>query len=217
MSGSTLKIIAVFTMIIDHIGAVFFPYVFWLRVIGRIAFPIFCYLLVEGFLHTKNLKKYLYTLFAFAFVSEIPFDLAFHGFFPYMEGQNVFFTLAIGLIMLYLFDKFMKEGNRLLALGAFILACVISEMTSCDYGYMGIGFILCFYLYKTIEGKQKYLYLLVFALLTIVNEVYFVQSFALLALVPIYFYNGRRGLKLKYIFYAIYPIHLALFALLNYG
>lgn len=129
LSGSTLKIIAIITMLLDHIGASLvqpilastasaagvtdwsmpslaaaypgaaIPY-YALRYIGRISFPIFCFLLVEGFLHTKNLHKYCLRLAIFALVSEIPFDLAFHQTPFYQASQNVFFTLLIGLLVI---------------------------------------------------------------------------------------------------------------------
>ncbi|MBP3544518.1 MAG: hypothetical protein J6J86_09845, partial [Lachnospiraceae bacterium] len=131
LAGSTLKIIAIITMFIDHIGAAIFEnneitmcvmakgehaYVIWgladlvLRLIGRIAFPIFCFLLVEGFLHTRDVKKYALRLGAFCLISEIPFNLAFFGQPLYAGHQNVFFTLLIGLLVLIGLKHFAGTG-----------------------------------------------------------------------------------------------------------
>ena len=126
LSTFTLKLIAIITMVIDHTGAIFFPDQMWLRAIGRIAFPIFVFLLVEGLFNTSNIKKYLTRLGIFALISEIPFDMAFYkarfgvDFLTDLKGatqdmqildlfirrlikhQNIFFTLFLGLLAIYL-------------------------------------------------------------------------------------------------------------------
>ena len=99
-----LKWIAIISMLIDHIGAVLFPWCEWMRIVGRLAFPIFAYLLVEGFVYTKDVKKYLVRLGLFALISEIPFDLAFFGTVFAPVHQNVFFELFCGnagILVLY--------------------------------------------------------------------------------------------------------------------
>ena len=97
MSVFALKLIAVVTMLIDHIGYIFFPRVLWLRFIGRCAFPIYAFLLVQGYRHTHSVGKYLGRLALFSILSEVAFDLAFFRSFPYWGDQNVYFTLALGL------------------------------------------------------------------------------------------------------------------------
>ena len=101
LNSYQLKCIAIITMLIDHIGAVLFPENLVLRYIGRISFPIFCFLLAEGFYHTKNVKKYMMRLAVFAVLSEIPYDLAFRNTYIEFTRQNVFFTLLIGVVMMY--------------------------------------------------------------------------------------------------------------------
>lgn len=123
LSGSTLKLIAIITMLIDHIGAaviarlliagqgseMLYKIYYAMRAVGRVAFPIFCFLLVEGFFYTGSRKKYALRLFGFALLSEIPFDLAFSGKILEFGYQNVFFTLLIGLLTIMLFDAVVKK------------------------------------------------------------------------------------------------------------
>lgn len=123
LSGSTLKLIAIITMLIDHIGAaviarlliagqgseMLYKIYYAMRAVGRVAFPIFCFLLVEGFFYTGSRKKYALRLFGFALLSEIPFDLAFSGKTLEFGYQNVFFTLLIGLLTIMLFDAVVKK------------------------------------------------------------------------------------------------------------
>ena len=101
MSGHSLKLIAIVTMLIDHIGLVLFPEVMILRCIGRLSFPIFAFLIVEGFEHTSDFKKYMVRILLFGLMSEIPYNLMISGKFIDFTHQNVFFTFAIGLMMLY--------------------------------------------------------------------------------------------------------------------
>lgn len=214
MNSSTLKIIALLSMVIDHVGAVLFPEIIILRMVGRLAFPIYCFLLVEGFKNTSDYKKYLRRMLSFAFISEVPFDMAFYGAFPYNGHQNVFFTLSTGLIVIYFFEKYrtIKTYMGATALGLGVLA---AEFLNFDYGYMGILMIFGFYAVGIIEEKNKKAIIILCIALINFTGVY-VQAFAILALIPIYFYNGKRGINLKYVFYLIYPIHLAILAGIKY-
>lgn len=212
MSGFWLKIIAMVTMLIDHSAAVLLPYdspiYFVCRSIGRLAFPIFCFLLVEGFLHTSNVKKYLLRLGAFAFISEVPFDLAFFHRPFYLGYQNIFFTLFIGLLVLEAIKQINVrfEGVKYLILNAVavISGCVLSILFQTDYNYMGILMILAFYLFR-------YNRILLTVALLIINGIagQGIQILAVLAMIPIRFYNGQRGPRInKYVFYAFYPVHI---------
>lgn len=226
ISGSALKLIAVISMLIDHIAAVMMTgehpviytpvfYVFgekqtvymMMRYVGRIAFPIFCFLLVEGFLRTRDRKKYGIRLLIFALLSELPFDLAFDGVFG-LTGQNVFFTLLLGYLGLCAIERYGEEkwkqaGCLLLLLGASILI-------KADYGCVGFGLIILFYLLR-----ESRLYLAVLCCCFMPYDWITALSF-----IPIALYNGERGFVkgkiLKYAFYAFYPVHLTVLYLIKY-
>lgn len=208
LSGSSLKILALLIMLIDHMGAILFPQYFFLRIIGRLAFPIFCFLLVEGFIHTKNVKKYALRLGIFALISEIPFDLAlFNRPFDFSH-QNIFFTLFIGLLVLIGIHKF--KQRPWIGYCIFIIGIIIAELSKVDYGSFGVIIILLFYIYHQHHNLIILtLGLFIFSLLLTPVEV-----FATLAIIPITLYNGKRGISLKYVFYAFYPVHLLILYLI---
>lgn len=214
ISGSTLKIIAIVSMLIDHIGAIFLgsyhtPYLIS-RLIGRIAFPIFCFLLIEGFFHTRNVPKYCLRLGIFAVISEIPFDLAFnHATFD-PSYQNVFFTLLIGLLTVSALESIQKRYSKKIGVPMIYSAAVIAAgavlawFFQTDYGEIGVICIVLFYLEhnkKTIAAATACICLLFSSSLEI-------TAFACVPLIR--YYNGMRGISLKYVFYLFYPVHLLL-------
>lgn len=218
LNGFTLKLIAIISMFIDHIGAVFFGEYIIFRIVGRLAFPIFCFLLVIGFIYTSNRFKYGMRLFLFAIISEIPFDLAFYNRFVYLKHQNVFFTLLLGLILMCILDK-MKEkpitGNVVINLTfqflAIIVVGILASFLGCDYGFPGILIILAFYIFYYNVGMM--ILLVIYINAGILGGI---QTFAVTALLPILMYNNKEGCKkYKYWFYIFYPAHLVLIFLLN--
>lgn len=235
ISGSTLKLIALVVMLIDHIGAVIVErMILWnrstnsseffldtnglimldkvLRYTGRLAFPIFCFLLVEGFLHTRKKAVYAIRLFCFALISEIPFNLALTGKVMHTQYQNVFFTLLFGLFVMTGLLEVEKRAGRhklvavLLAFVILAAGMAVAELFNTDYGAKGVLSIAVLYIFR----KRKEMQLVAGAIS------FLWESTAFLAFVPIAFYNGKRGLKLKYIFYVFYPLHLlVLFAIVR--
>lgn len=230
LSGSALKLIAVVTMILDHIGAVclevgsylyagsgqaaeaFFETStaetlqqldYMLRTIGRISFPIFCFLLVEGFVHTRDVKKYGGRLLLFAFISEVPFDKALFDQWFYPGAQNIFFTLFIGLVTMAGMKRF--EGKPLPQLLILAAGCAAAWVLKTDYLAAGILMIGIMYLLR----QRKSVMAVGVGILTAAESVWLYCA-GVLSLIPICLYNGRRGrLKLKYFFYWFYPVHLA--------
>jgi hypothetical protein len=223
MSGFALKLIAMITMLIDHTGAILFEgsqYYMYFRMIGRLAFPIYCFLLVEGFYHTSNVKRYLKRLGIFALISEIPFDLAFSKNITntnFLDSQNVFFTLYIGLLVIYFISLINKKyptdilKQNLLTIVIVIIGCFASILLATDYEILGVLLIVSFYLFRTNK-----LLLTIVVLLLNYELAGTLQALATVSMVFIWFYNGKKGLKLnKYIFYAFYPAHILILVLIS--
>ncbi len=211
-SSSTIKIIAVFSMLIDHMAMCL--HFFWskpelymfMRQIGRLAFPIFCFCIVQGYFHTSDIKKYIFRLFLFALISEAPFDLARGADKSSCFGhQNVFFTLCLGLIAVYMIDS-MREST-VFQIYVIIAACIIAYALKADYNLFGIIQILVFYYFRDRRNCR-------IAGIIIVN-VLLGQSSGIAALLFTELYNGKRGLKLKYTLYAFYPVHFMLLYFIN--
>ncbi len=215
LNGFHLKMIAIITMLIDHTGAILLPQYFDLRIIGRLSFPIFCFLLVEGAMHTKDIKKYMIRLGAFAVISEVPFDIAFFRSLLHFQNQNVFFTLLIGVVAIWISKSLMKKSEEFV-FGfeqgiVFGVAAVVAELLHCDYGAYGILIIGAMYAFH----DKFYFMFGSYAVLT-----YFlstgIQRYSTLALVPIGLYNGKRGPQIKILFYLFYPVHLLILIGIRY-
>lgn len=220
LNGTNLKWIAVFSMLLDHIGAVIFegsPKLFFtfrnmdmlLRMFGRIAFPIFCFLLVEGFLHTSNRMHYGRRLFFFALLSEIPFDLALNNCVLELSNQNVFFTLFAGYVSICMMERFWKRPYVKYLFP--ILGGIFCWLFNTDYSFWGVLLIFVFYKFYTNLPLRT-----LAGCLTLYWEMP-----AWFAFLPINCYNGKRGAGIKYFFYAFYPLHLLAltavrFLLVNY-
>ena len=220
LSGSVLKLIAVITMLIDHIASHLVPkrYVLFsvfgfdvtlyrlMRDIGRIAFPLFVFLLIEGFLHTRSRRRYGVSLLICAVISEVPWDLVHSGEWIH-DGQNVFFTLVFGFIGLCAIDSLKK--HPFLACCVLITIGVGTLFAKADYGIFGYAFILLMY------GLRQQELLRPFTALLLNNH-----WFCMAAFVPMFMYNGKRGFikgpVLKYAFYLFYPVHLFIIFLIKY-
>lgn len=197
-----LKCIAIVSMALDHTGAVLYPSQIWLRCLGRIAFPIFCFLIVEGFFHTHDVRRYMGRLGIFALISEIPYDLAFRGVPLEYAHQNVFFTLLIGIGMMILLERNREWPVKAVIL---LLAMWLAVLIRSDYNFRGILLIFVFYIFHesrwlavTAGGLWNFLYQGV------------IQKYGVLSVLPLALYNGERGRKMKYFFYIFYPAHLLL-------
>lgn len=186
-----------------------------LRCVGRIAFPIFCFLLVEGFMHTSNVKKYVLRLALFAVVTEVPFNLAIAGSPFFMQYQSVMVTLLIAMLMLCGLKwvegkEWKKPVNAVACLAVVAAAAAVALLLKTDYDWSGVLCIAGMY-YFSKQGKKVRGAFLGCAFLIMAN---IMEIFALIGVAFIAFYNGKRGMKMKYFFYAFYPMHLFLLWLL---
>lgn len=212
LSQEWLKGIACITMLIDHIGAVFFPQYRWLRVIGRLAFPIYCFLLAEGVAHTKSPVRYGLRLVVGAVLSEFFFDYLFYGGLT-MQHQSVMITLLLGFFM----ALWMKKGGRVLPL---VLYAFAAELLGTDYGGWGIALIWLFVITRgaplrwleQLGGMAIISWEMISAKVWLGGFSIPIQMFALLAMIPILLYSGKKASSsklLQWCFYLFYPLHLA--------
>lgn len=215
LTGNQLKIIAAISMTIDHIGIQLFPEYTILRIIGRLAFPIFAYMIAEGCLYTKNKKRYLCTMLIFAFILQLVYFFVMHSLF-----QCILVTFSLSILLIYAYDNAVKKdtdkdfGILLLAFIFVLFATkvmpVILSGTNyfVDYGFWGVMIPFFVYLGKTKD--QKLLYSTV-GLILLAASCGSVQWFSILSIPILALYNGMRGqAKMKSFFYIYYPTHLVL-------
>ncbi len=213
MTSASLQLIALCTMLVDHVGLSLFPGVFWLRWIGRLSFPLFLFLLAEGFVHTSSRRKYALRLGLFAVISEAPYQFlisAVYGGGWQLPCQNVFFELLMAFFAMWCVER---GGVWLLGAGSAVL---VAECLGMDYGGYGVLLAICFLLFR---GNRWGVALSLAACtgLYCVAHGSWVQAWALLAAIPMALYNGQRGKRLpKYTLYVFYPVHLALLGVLCY-
>ena len=217
LSNFDLKFIAIITMTIDHIGVVFgTPFYNLLRAVGRLSFPIFAFLLTEGYVHTKSFSKYFLRLLVLALISEVIYDYVFFGSFIYRGANNIFFTLALGLLTLFLLDKSKGLINRyfkdkvdlfiilpITYLLIIVIMGLMGEFLNFSYGMLGILVISFFYLFK---DNFPLIVISVSLSTLILGEG--MQYFSVFSLILIYFYNKKLGKKSKLFFYLYYPLHI---------
>ncbi len=229
LTSNMLRILAMAFMICDHLWAKVVPGNNWMTYVGRMTFPIFAFMISEGFIHTSNLKKYILRLLGFALISEIPFNLFYGGSWFYPYHQNVMFTLLFGLLAITLIDKAKKNPNAKSIVRTVLLLIILgiaSFIGFVDYGFWGFLTVVMFYLFRNFpfawlaqliamvlmnlilfEGQQ--------IPVEIFGETYEVaaQGFAVFSLIPIWLYGGKKGKSSKimqYGFYAFYPVHMIL-------
>lgn len=235
ISSTTLHILAMGMMLMDHLWATLLPGQEWMTCVGRIAYPIFAFMAVEGYFHTHSFKKYALRLLLFAVLSEIPFDLMYGGMMFYPFHQNVIWTLLLGLTGIHLMEKVKdRQKTWVYVVVAVVVTAVWTLLgTICMVDYYGAG-ILTIFTFYFFRGRTWWCFLGQLAALYWINvemlgglmypiEVFGVefelcqQGFALLALLPIWLYRGRLGYHSKTfqrICYGFYPVHMLILALL---
>lgn len=201
LNGTQLKLFAALIMAADHIGAVILPQYIILRIIGRMSFPIFCFMAAEGFYYTSDMKKYMLRLFIAGIITEPVYNLAFTGTFHYMH-QNVMFTFFCAAAAVYA-GKMFPDKFRMLSVIPFLLMAYIAELFNTDYGAFGVSLTWMFYILR----DKKFLNIAVSGVLQIAGSIG-IQRYSVFSLIPIALYNGKSGKKMKYFFYVFYPGHL---------
>lgn len=208
LTSFDLKIIALVTMMTDHFGYIFMPEHSVFRIIGRMTFILYAFMLAEGVMHTHDIKKYIRKIALWAVLSEFPYDLALYGRFFYLQHQNVFFTLLIAILGLYSF-----KSNIHIFLKIFIglLCLVVARTLKVDYSWYGVLVIFIFYLLRNMPVIK-------FASVEAVSFLFKfkLQIFAFLGFIPIILYNGKLGRKIGNIYYSFYALHLLLFGIIKY-
>ena len=210
LSGTSLKLLAMLSMVFDHVGDNFFPDQIWMRIIGRIAMPIFAFFVAEGFLHTRDRRKYLLRMGVFALVSELPFDLLTAGRLEFGH-QNVMCTFFLAILALLCFDTLMAKeqtpARMALAYGSALAIMAAALFLGTDYNIYGVGLVFLFYLFRKKELWFRCVMGMIFHIVTRNVGVYI---YGLLGFLPLFLYNGQKGRGLKWLFYAFYPGHMLL-------
>jgi hypothetical protein len=235
ISSAGLHILAMLFMLLDHLWATVVPGNEWMTCVGRLAFPIFAFLIAEGYFHTRNLKKYLLRLLVFALISEIPFNLAIGGRFFFPIHQNILWSFLISLWLIHRNERAKATGKLwrriLTGIATVALGTVLGLVTFVDYYHAGILTALVFYFFRgrkwwNYAGQALCLWYINTEVLgglvyefTLLgqNLVFHRQAFALLALIPIWLYRGRQGHHSKafqYFCYGFYPLHLLILSFL---
>ncbi len=225
LNGFHLKLIAICTMLIDHMGYTLFPGVMWLRCVGRVAFPIFCFLIAEGCVYTHDRKKYALRLLVFALLSEIPYNLMNSGMIWDPYDQNVLWTLLTGALVCWLIDWALKKCTPLsfvLTGAAMVAAYWLLEAFRTDYGGWGMLLVAAFYgVHRAPSGAVVKMIAQAFGLaffsLGVMGGYLSIELWSLVSLAPIWLYNGQRGFSHKavqYGFYAFYPVHILILSLI---
>ena len=223
-SGAQLKYIAFLSMLIDHVNkALMYPLLTengFLRyvsdvfdILGRVAFPIFMFFLVEGFFKTGNRFKYLLNLIVFGIISEIPFDLFQSAVLFQPNSNNVMFTLALALVMIWVIDELKVPKSYIIppvlwfpvSIIIVITVCLLSMIWGLDYEYHGILIAYFFYIFRNNQILS-----IIGGYLSIVKTLWALLGFGLTLA-----YNGERGKQNKILNYLFYPVHLLILGLLR--
>ena len=207
LTSNQLKLLAMFTMTLDHIGVQMFPGVLWLRIVGRLAFPIYAYMIAEGCAHTRNRRKYLLQMTGLALLCQLVYFFAMGSLF-----QCILVTFTLSILLIYACDTGSRPLTALALLGMAFVTVALPRLLpgtdfAIDYGFFGVLVPVAAYLGET---RRKKLLFTAGALVVLAWLVGGIQWYSLAALLPLALYNGNRGKRrMKWLFYLYYPLHLA--------
>lgn len=216
LSSNLIKIIALITMTIDHVGVMLYPNIDVLRIIGRISFPLFAYQIAEGCKYTKNKLKHFLFIFILGVVCQVVFYFSNKQIY-----QGILISFSLSILLIYSYDYAIKTKKWwafllaimvLLAIGGlnFLLPLAFKKgQFYFDYGFTGI--LLAFLIYIPKNYKIKLLFALIGTILVSIESRWRIQWWSLLSIVILAFYNGKKGiLNIKYLFYIYYPLHFVI-------
>ncbi|MEE0945095.1 MAG: TraX family protein [Clostridia bacterium] len=225
LSGNTLKIIAMVAMLVDHIGLILFPKVQILRIIGRIALPVFAFMVAEGCIHTKNKLKYFLTIFLLAVICQLGYFVAGFGL-----DLSILVTFSYSLLIIYSLQNLCKKlldgrkGEIIFSSLLFVfvvgMTYIINRYYRADYGFWGCMLPVFAYIPVFVNQKASHIEkMLSFSagLVILSLKLGGIQMYSLLALPLLMLYSGERGrYRIKYLFYAFYPLHLIVLYFIGY-
>lgn len=210
LNRNHLKLIALITMIIDHIGLLLLPEMKLFRIIGRLSFPIFAYFIAEGWYYTKNKAKYTLLIAIFALITQPIYHFTLSD-----TKLNILFTFLLAIALMYLIDKCSaKNIEFIIYLVVFLIVLIfVSILDFIDYGLLGVLLPTIFYMFR--DNHIKYLIsTITIAIFSVLFST--IQLFSIISIVLLYMYNGEKGkLNLKYAFYVVYPAHMILLYLIS--
>ena len=207
LTSNQLKLLAMLTMTLDHIGVQMFPGALWLRIVGRLAFPIYAYMIAEGCAHTRNRRKYLLQMAGLALLCQLVYFFAMGSLF-----QCILVTFTLSILLIYACDTGSRPLTALALLGMAFVTVALPRLLpgtdfAVDYGFFGVLVPVAAYLGETRRGKLLFT---AGALVALAWSVGNIQWYSLAALLPLALYGGQRGKRrMKWLFYLYYPLHLA--------
>lgn len=215
LNGNQLKILACIAMFADHAAKGWrvhgMPYIFMANVLGRIAFPIYCFFITEGFFHTRSPRKYILRILLFGILSEVQYDIIFYRTVWYPRNQNVLFILALGLLMFVCLSRVESVRTMRIELSWVLRLLIVAGFSTAahflclDYKERGM---LCMAVLYFLRDQRPRSVPVLWACLPL-NMKHFSNPGSFLSAFPLHFYNGKRGsANLKYFFYWFYPLHL---------
>lgn len=217
LSAFQIKLLACFFMLLDHIGFFFFPEQIAWRAAGRISFPLFAFMIANGWYFTTNRHNYFWRIFIFGIIIQLPFALFINS-----SLSNIFFTLSLGIIAIWLWDKNKKPLLRIVLC---LLTMIAASLINADYGWYGVALILFCHIFYDDFPRLAISFVLLSLMRIIIGysqwmlggefpTIISLQPFALLALAFIFLYDRTPGQKSRWLFFIFYPAHLAVLYLI---
>ena len=218
LSSNALKILASIFMLLDHIGLLLFPHIGWLRIIGRLAYPIYAFMISQGCIYTKNKLRYFLQVAGLAVLCQIPYFL-YNG----STYMSILVTFSLSILIIYALDYFKKQIfakntsksilGAVLVITAVLVTYIFNRIFIVDYGFIGSMVPVLASLFTKPDEKPKNnnlsIAMLTLGLIILSVNIGWIQHYSLLAVPLLLAYNGKRGrLNLKYYFYIFYPLHL---------